>query len=195
MSDPLQIFKEWFSEALKSEPEPTAMTLATVHADGGPNARMVLLKHVDERGFVFFSHETSQKGAEMQRNNHVALVFHWHSLHRSVRVRGIVVALPDDESDEYWLTRARSAQISALATRQSQVMASRAVLTDRVAAIEAAYPEGSPIPRPVTWHGFVVMPTSIEFWTSAGVSRLHERQLFTRSDVSDSHWTSVLLEP
>jgi len=195
MSDPLALFGEWFSAAQTTEPEPTAMCLATVHPDGGPNARMVLLKSFDARGFVFFTHATSQKGTEMAANPHVALVFHWHTLHKSVRIRGVVSAIPSQESDAYWATRARSAQLSALATVQSEPMPERSVLEARVSLLETQHPAGTAIPRPLHWHGFVVAPLSIEFWTSAGVSRLHDRKLFVRRALDVHEWEQSLLQP
>jgi pyridoxamine 5'-phosphate oxidase len=155
---------------------------------------MVLMKSFD-RGFVFFTHATSQKGTEMAANPHVALVFHWHTQHRSVRIRGVVSAIASHESDAYWATRARSAQLSALATLQSEPMPERSVLEARVSLLETQFPEGTAIPRPPHWHGFVVAPLSIEFWTSAGVSRLHDRQLFVRRTLDAHEWEHSLLQP
>lgn len=188
-------FKQWLAEATASEPaDASAVCLSTIHPDGGPNARMVIVQSVDERGFVFFSHETSQKGRELALDPRCALVFHWKSLWRSVRVRGTVVSISVDESDAYWGTRPRSAQISAWASRQSDVLESKAALEAEVAKIEQQFAAVAAIPRPSHWHGFRVVPQRIEFWTSAGSSRLHDRVVFERQTDSGA-WTETHLQP
>lgn len=191
--DPHAMWTAWFAEAKATESDANAMCLATVDSDGMPNARMVLLKSADaETGFTFFSHETSTKGREMAHNAHVALVFYWKSLNRQVRVRGSVSTVAADVSDAYWATRAREAQLSAVASNQSQPLESRDVLVERVAQLAAQFAD-LPIPRPPHWRGFSVRATRFEFFTSAGVSRLHERIEFTLGE--DGVWQRQLLNP
>jgi pyridoxamine 5'-phosphate oxidase len=193
--DPHRMWARWFAEATASESDANAMCLATVDSDGMPNARMVLLKSADaDSGFVFFSHLSSPKGREIEHTPHVALVFYWRGLHRQVRIRGTVSTFCGDEVDDYWATRAREAQLSALASNQSQPLASRDDLLQRVALLAAQVPADVPIPRPPNWCGFRVTPTRFEFFTSAGVSRLHERvEFLLRADRSG--WQRRLLQP
>jgi pyridoxamine 5'-phosphate oxidase len=190
--DPHTVWAQWFADAKAVESDVNAMCLATVDSDGMPNARMVLLKSADpSSGFVFFSHETSAKGREIEQNPHVALVFYWRTLNRQVRIRGSVSTVASADSDAYWSTRAREAQLSALASNQSQTLSSRSDLEERVARLAAQFAD-QPIPRPPHWRGFCVTPTRFEFFTSAGVSRLHERIEFT---LVDGAWQRRLLDP
>jgi len=172
--DPLEQFRAWFAEAGGAVETPEAMALATATADGSPSVRMVLLKGFDERGLVFHTHYTSRKGRELEANPRAALLFHWSLLRRQVRVEGRVERLPEEESDAYFATRPRAAQIGALASRQSEPLESRAVLEQRLAEIEDATPE-----RPPTWGGYVVLPDAWEFWQHRD-SRLHDRFRYER---------------
>ncbi len=190
--DPFALFEQWFAEAKASEPnDADAMALATVAADGRPSVRMVLLKGVDrDAGFTFHTNSQSRKGREMAENEQVALLLHWKSLRRQVRIEGRVSAASEAESDAYFATRGRQSQLSAWASDQSRPLGSRQELEDRQAAMDVRF--GDTVPRPPHWHGYRVEPRSIEFW-SDGAHRLHNRRLFTRT--GDGGWTEGLLYP
>jgi pyridoxamine 5'-phosphate oxidase len=189
--DPIALFETWLGEALKREPnDGNAMTLATVDADGSPDARMVLLKGVDARGFLFFTHVTSAKGQQLAANPRAALVFHWKSLRRSVRVRGEVESVGEAEADAYFATRARSAQIGAWASDQSKPLPDPLALERRVAEMALKFGVSQP-PRPPNWSGYRLAPQTLEFWRDRPF-RLHERLLFTRAG---EHWTTQRLFP
>ena len=177
-SDPLEQFRAWFSEAAGVVEVPEAMALATATADGAPSVRMVLLKGHDERGLVFYSHYTSRKGRELEANPQAALLLHWPPLGRQVRVEGRVEPVGDAESDAYFATRPRAAQLGALASRQSTPLASREQLEERLAEVEAEL-GGGPVPRPPTWGGFLLVPAAWEFWQHRA-SRLHDRFRYER---------------
>src|SRR5262245_3805497 len=190
--DPLQLFAVWFEEAARAEPcDPNAMALATVDADGMPNARMVLLKDVDARGFVFFTHSSSVKGCELGACPRAALVFHWKSLERQVRVRGLVEPTTAAEADSYFASRPRQSQIGAWASRQSTPLESRTILETAVEDYAAKY--AGLVPRPPHWCGYRVVPWSIEFWLNRPF-RLHDRILFTRIK-SVEPWNKTRLYP
>ncbi len=189
--NPIDIFQEWLADAEQSEPnDPTAMSLATVDAAGQPSVRMVLLKGVDPRGFVFYTNFESRKGQELIAQPRAALGFHWKSLRRQVRIEGPVEPVTAAEADAYFASRARVSQIGAMASDQSRPLDSRATLEARVAEIEARY-AGQPIPRPPYWAGFRVIPSAIEFWKD-GAFRLHDRILFTRVGMD---WQTERLYP
>ena len=172
--DPLQQFRRWFRAVERAGvAEPNAMTLATTTPAGRPSARMVLLKGVDPRGFLFFTNYESRKARELASNPHAALVFYWNALHRQVRVSGRVTKLPAAESDAYFATRPRESRLAALASRQSAVIQSRAILESRFAELATKYPNAAP-PRPINWGGYCVHPDEIEFWQQAP-HRLHDR--------------------
>jgi pyridoxamine 5'-phosphate oxidase len=190
-ADPHQLFEEWFAEARAAEPhDAEAMTLATADVRGRPAARMVLLKGHDERGFVFYSNGESRKGDELAANPCAALLFHWKSLRRQVRIEGAVAAVSDAEADAYFATRSRDSQIGAWASDQSRPLANRALFEARYDKLAADY-EGRDVPRPPHWRGYRIVPDRIEFWTDRP-HRLHERRLFT---LGDAGWSEGLLYP
>jgi pyridoxamine 5'-phosphate oxidase len=172
-SDPLEQFGDWFAQASAALETPEAMALATSTPDGAPSVRMVLLKGFDERGFVFYSHHTSRKGRELEANPQAALLFHWRPLGRQVRIEGRVAQVSEEESDAYFATRPRDAQIGALVSRQSEPLGSRAQLEEQLAAVERDL-AGGVVARPPTWGGFRLVPAAWEFWQHRD-SRLHDR--------------------
>lgn len=172
--DPIDQFKNWFAEAVKAQLyEPNVMTLATADASGTPSARIVLLKGVDADGFVFFTNYLSHKGRELMENPRAALVFFWAELERQVRIEGTVTKVADDLSESYFHSRPIASQIGALASPQSEVIADRTVLEQKVEDLKTAF-ENKEIPRPLHWGGYVVKPTRLEFWQGRR-SRLHDR--------------------
>lgn len=191
--EPLMLFGNWLEEARASEPnDPTAMSLATVDADGLPNVRMVLLKGFDADGFVFYTNFESAKGTEILSNWKAALLFHWKSLRRQVRIRGPVEQVTDDEADAYYASRPRGSRLGAWASKQSRPLESRFALEKEVARYTAKYPVGE-IPRPEYWSGFRIKPVSIEFWKD-GAFRLHDRIQFRRDGFGDP-WSKARLYP
>ena len=189
--DPYALFAAWMEEATRSEPnDPNAMALATADAEGRPSVRMVLLKGVDARGFVFYTNLESRKGQQLQANANAALCFHWKSLRRQVRVEGAVEPVTAAEADAYFDSRARDSRIGAWASRQSRPMEGRWELEKRVAQYAAKFGLGH-VPRPEHWSGFRVLPARIEFWTDKPF-RLHERIEFLRSG---DGWTTQRLFP
>lgn len=178
-TDPLPMFDEWLNEAIESEPnDPNAMAVATVDGEGMPNVRMVLLKGHDERGFVFYTNFEGTKGREVLASRKAALLFHWKSRRRQIRIRGDVEIVSDEEADAYYNSRHPQSRLGAWASDQSRPLESRQVLIDKTAAAEAQYGTEN-IPRPPHWSGFRVMPKTIEFWQD-GDHRLHDRIVFTR---------------
>jgi pyridoxamine 5'-phosphate oxidase len=191
--EPLRLFSAWLTEASASEPrDPTAMTLATIDADGLPNARMVLLKGADKRGFVFYTNMDSRKGRDLAVHPQAALVFHWKSLNRQVRVRGDVEHVTEAEADAYFATRAKQAQIGAWASKQSQPLESRLAFEKAVALYATKYALGE-VPRPPNWSGYRIKPLRIEFWHDRPF-RLHDRIEFVRASVS-APWIKTRLYP
>ncbi len=192
-SDPLALFREWLADAEKSEPnDPNGMALATVDEEGLPNVRMVLLKDADERGFVFYTNFESQKGQEILGTSKAALCFHWKSLRRQVRVRGLVEQVSEAEADAYFATRARDSRIGAWASQQSRPLEGRFALEASVALYAAKYALGD-VPRPPYWSGFRVKPLSIEFWHDRPF-RLHDRVVFSRA-APGGEWSKARLYP
>jgi pyridoxamine 5'-phosphate oxidase len=191
-ADPFVQFARWFEQVRETEADPTAMALATATREGHPSVRNVLLKGVDERGFVFYTNLESAKGEELKGNPQAALCFHWKSLERQVRVRGPVVAVSAEEADAYFATRPKDSQIGAWASRQSRAMVGRFALEKEVARFAAKYALSS-VPRPPHWSGFRVQPLQIEFWR-ARAFRLHERLCYRRATLN-SAWTTERLFP
>ncbi|KZM51466.1 pyridoxamine 5'-phosphate oxidase [Labrenzia sp. OB1] len=193
VKNPFDLFREWFEDAKTSEQnDPNALSLATVDETGLPNVRMVLLKEVDERGFVFYTNFESAKGQELLSAGKAAMCFHWKSLRRQVRIRGPVSQVSDEEADEYYRTRPRGSRIGAWASKQSRPLESRFALEKEVARYTAKFGV-SEIPRPDHWSGMRLAPTSIEFWHDRSF-RLHDRVLFTRT-VPDQPWSKERLYP
>jgi len=177
--NPFDVFNAWFSEAEKTEiNDPTAMSVATCTKDGRPVVRMVLLKGVDERGFVFYTNLGSRKAKELDATPFAALCFHWKSQRRQIRVEGPIEQVSDEEADAYFATRSRVSQLGAWASRQSQPMDGKWELEKRVAEYTAKFNIGA-VPRPDFWSGFRVKPESIEFWND-GKFRLHDRFVFDK---------------
>ena len=190
-TNPFTLFDEWFAEARASEPNlPEAMSVATADASGQPSSRMVLLKDYGPDGFVFYTNVESAKGDQLRENPRAALLFHWKSLRRQVRIEGAVELVTTAEADAYFASRARDSQLGAWASDQSRRMESRRNFESRFEEMERLY-EGKAVPRPPFWNGYRVIPTRIEFWTERP-HRLHERRLFERAD---GGWTEGLLYP
>jgi len=190
-TDPFTLFDQWFAEAAASEPnEPEAMAVATTGSDGQPSVRMVLLKAHGPEGFTFYTHEGSAKGQDLAKNPRAALLFHWKSLCRQIRIEGQVERTSEAEADAYFATRSRDSQLGAWASDQSQPLDSRETFERRFEEAKARF-EGRDVPRPAGWAGYRVVPDRIEFWT-AREHRLHERRLFTREG---GGWTEGLLYP
>jgi pyridoxamine 5'-phosphate oxidase len=192
-SQPFELFGRWLKDAEASEPnDPNAVALATVDDHGLPNVRMVLLKGFDEHGFVFYTNFESQKGQEILGQKKAAMVFHWKSLRRQVRLRGEVEVVSDAEADAYYATRPRGSRIGAWASKQSRPLESRFALEKSVAEYTTRYAIGD-IPRPAHWSGFRIKPVSIEFWHDRQF-RLHDRMEFRRKDASGA-WEKVRMYP
>lgn len=191
MTDPFALFDSWYAEARDSEPnDPNAMALATADTDGRPSVRMVLLKGHGSDGFVFYTNRDGRKAADLRANPQAALLFHWKSLRRQVRIEGPVSLATDAESDAYFASRSRDSQLGAWASDQSRPLDHRETFEARVAEATKQF-EGQPVPRPAHWGGYRVTPAAIEFWQDRA-ARLHERRLFTRSNGS---WVEGLLYP
>ena len=191
--DPFALFERWLREAEANEPnDPNGMAVASVDADGLPDVRMVLLKDWDPRGFVFYTNVQSDKGRQLDADPKAALLFHWKSLRRQIRIRGPVQPVTDAESDAYYASRPRGSQVGAWASDQSRPLPSREELERRVEAIDTRYAGGTP-PRPPFWRGYRVQPLSFEFWRDRR-SRLHDRMAFRRDSV-DAAWTTLRLYP
>ena len=191
-SEPLDLFAAWFAEAGQSEPnDANAMALATATPDGAPSVRMVLLKEFGPAGFTFFTNGHSRKGQEIAANPRAALLFHWKSLRRQVRIEGPLREVTPDQADAYFRSRPFVSQIGSAASDQSRPLDERATYLARIEQLEAACKATGEVPRPPQWTGFTLAPERIEFWLDRA-NRLHDRRLFTRDGV---RWTSTLLYP
>ena len=189
--DPFALFDAWFADAQASEPnDPNAMALATVDADGRPSVRMVLLKGHGPDGFVFYTNRGSRKAGEIAANPHAALLFHWKSVRRQIRIEGALTKATDAESDAYFASRNRDSQLGAWASDQSRPLADRATFERRFAEVQAKF-DGQDVPRPPHWGGYRLTPDHIEFWQDRA-HRLHERRVFDRAG---DGWTEGLLYP
>lgn len=194
--DPIAEFLEAFERAKQKTSDPydaTAMTLATADAEGRPSARMVLLKTVDERGFVFYTNYESRKAEQLEVNPHAALTWHWPAIDLQVRAEGVVRRVGEEESDAYFATRARASQIGAWASQQSRPLPSRARLLARAAKSEARF-LGREVPRPDFWGGYLLSPERIEFWHNK-LHRLHDRRVFIRDPDDEDGWAVQRLYP
>lgn len=192
MTDPIALFDQWLTEAKASEPnDPNAMALATADADGRPSVRMVLLKGHGPEGFVFYTNQESRKAGELADNPYAALLFHWKSLRRQVRVEGQVTRVDAETADAYFATRSRDSQLGAWASEQSRPLANRDNFEARFAEMQARF-EGQEVPRPDYWGGYRVSPRRLEFWQDRE-HRLHERRLFTA--IVGGQWTEKMLYP
>ena len=189
--DPIARFSDWLTEAEASEPnDPNAVALATVNAAGQPAVRMVLLKGLSDAGFVFYTNQQSRKADDLTANARAALLFHWKTLRRQVRVEGAVSVVSEAEADAYFATRGRVSKLGAWASDQSQPLPDRATLEAKLADVTARF-EGGDVPRPPHWSGYRVAPEKIEFWWD-GEHRLHNREVFVRDGAG---WTTSLLYP
>ncbi len=192
-SDPLGLFAAWFAEARESEPnDANAMALATATPDGAPSVRMVLLKDHGPEGFTFYTNAQSRKGGEIRANPRAALLFHWKSLRRQVRIEGPLTEVSAAQADAYFHSRPFVSQVGSAASDQSRPLDARATYVERVEALEDACKAAGEVPRPPYWTGFTLDPAQIEFWIDRP-NRLHDRRLFTRA--ADGGWTSTLLYP
>ena len=191
-TDPFALFEDWFAEAQESEPnDPNAMALATATPDGAPSVRMVLLKDRSEDGFTFYTNAESRKGREIRTNMQAALLFHWKSLRRQIRIEGPLSEVNAEEADAYFHSRAHDSQIGSAASDQSRPLPDRQTYLDRIEDLAERYPQGD-VPRPAHWTGFRLNPRRIEFWLDRE-HRLHERRVFTRT--SEGGWDEGLLFP
>ena len=190
-ANPIELFQEWFEAAKQSETLlPDAASLATASATGIPSARMVLLKHVDDSGFVFYTNYGSQKARELDENPHAAMCIHWPLLQQQVRISGPVELVDTEESATYFATRSRGSQIGAWASSQSEPLGSRAILEARVQEVQERFEDGE-APLPTFWGGYRIKPERIEFWQGRS-DRLHDRLTFS---LNGAHWTSERLYP
>ena len=193
LEDPIQLFKTWFDEAKKSEPnDPNAVALATSNKNNIPSVRMVLLKDFDKNGFIFYTNLNSQKGNELKTNPNAALCFHWKSLLRQIRISGSVSLVSNDVADAYYNSRGYESRIGAWASKQSEELISRDDLINSIEKYKKKYNDKNKVPRPSHWSGWNLSPLSIEFWLD-GDSRIHERLKYTKD--TSGNWIKSLISP
>jgi len=191
-ADPVDQFSAWLADAAAAGlPEPNAMVLSTVSAAGRPRSRSVLLKEHSQAGFVFYTNRTSAKAQDLAVNGHASALFPWYALHRQVIVHGAVTAMSQADSEPYFRSRAHGSQIGAWASRQSSVISSRAMLQEAYARLEERWPEGTTVPMPDFWGGYLIVPDSVEFWQGR-VNRMHDRLRYRRDG---AHWLVERLSP
>ena len=191
-ANPIVLFKKWFADAEKSEiNDPNALSLATSSPNGLPSVRMVLLKGLSEKGFVFYTNFKSKKGNDLKKNPKASMCFHWKSLRRQVRVSGKAAVINDDEADKYYSSRAYGSRIGAWASSQSQVMKNRNEFLDKIKEFEKKYPDEKNVPRPPHWSGWRVEPNNIEFWLEIK-NRIHERLNYKKEN---GNWVREILYP
>ena len=190
--NPYDVFKVWINEAMETEkPYPTAMSIASIDPDGTPSVRVVLMRHWDENGFVFYTNSTSRKGTALKNTPKAGLNFWWPTLERQVRIEGTVSPVSTKQSDDYYAQRPRGSRIGAWASDQSSNLESRSLLTERIAELEKEYEGQEDIPRPEHWYGYCVKPFNIEFWQE-GLYRIHTRLFYSKDD---DGWKKQLLFP
>lgn len=189
--DPVALFDAWFAEARQHElNDPDAMALATATIDGSPSVRMVLLKEHGPQGFTFYTNAQSRKGEEIRANPKAALLFHWKSLRRQIRIEGILHEVSRERADAYFRSRPNASQIGSAASDQSRQLDDRAIYLERIEQLAREYPDGG-VPRPPHWTGFTLLPEKMEFWRDRP-NRLHDRRLFIRAE---GRWSDMLLYP
>ena len=193
LENPIELFKEWFNEAKKTEiNDPNVFTLATADTDGIPSARMILLKDYSQNGFIFYTNSNSKKSSDLKENPNASLCFHWKSLLRQVRISGKVSKVSDKESDAYYKTRPYNSKIGAWASKQSSVLKNREELIKLIGDFKKKYPNENDVPRPDYWFGWSLEPNGIEFWLD-GKSRIHQRLKYIKKD--KNNWEKILLNP
>jgi len=193
LENPIELFKEWFNEAKKTEiNDPNVFTLATADKNGIPSARMILLKDYSQNGFIFYTNLNSKKSSDLKENPNASLCFHWKSLLRQIRITGKVSKVSDKESDAYYKTRSYDSRVGAWASKQSSVLKNREELHKLIEDFKKKYPNENDIPRPDHWSGWSLNPNSIEFWLD-GENRIHQRLKYIKND--NKNWEKILLNP
>ncbi len=193
LENPIELFKEWFNEAKKTEiNDPNVFTLATADKNGIPSARMILLKDYSQNGFIFYTNLNSKKSSDLKENPNASLCFHWKSLLRQIRITGKVSKVSDKESDAYYKTRSYDSRVGAWASKQSSVLKNREDLHKLIEDFKKKYPNENGIPRPDHWSGWSLNPNSIEFWLD-GENRIHQRLKYIKND--NNKWEKILLNP
>ena len=193
LDNPFELFQKWFEEAKKKEiNDPNALALGTANKEGVPSVRIVLLKDHSKKGFVFYTNLNSQKGNEIKENPNATMCFHWKSLLRQIRIVGTLKQVDDETADEYYNSRAYDSRIGAWASKQSNILQSREELLNAIDNYKKKYKDKNNVPRPNYWSGWILEPSSIEFWLD-GSSRIHERLKFTKDD--NDEWNRTLLSP
>ena len=192
LDNPIELFKKWFSKAEESEiNDPNAVAVATADQNNQPNVRMVLLKNLSEKGFVFYTNFNSKKGNDLKKNPKASMCFHWKSLRRQIRISGTAVVIDDKEADDYYNSRAYGSRIGAWASSQSEIMNKRKEFVDKIKEYENKYPDQKKVPRPPHWSGWRVEPENIEFWLEIK-NRIHERLNYRKEN---GKWMKEILYP
>jgi len=193
LDDPLTLFRQWFDSAISADiPEPNVMTLATIGTNGSPSARIVLLKGIDEDGFIFYTNYQSRKGKELDQNPNAALVFYWHKMERQVRIEGQITKVDEETSKSYFQSRPKGSQVGAWASPQSRVIVDRQELDDRIVELTDIYQNYEDLPKPAHWGGYKLTPRYLEFWQGRA-DRLHDRFEYKKED--DNVWVINRLAP